>query len=118
MKIKYNKKQFKQFVKYCNYWINKLNITEYEIDFKHHDIDTAARTTYDVRAKLACIQLCLVSEGDFCLQTDLNKLACHEVLHLLLADLGYVIDQTKDFESDLAISAEHSVLQRLLKALL
>jgi len=114
--MKYTKKDFKLFKSRCKHWIKHFGISEYEIDFKHHDIDTAARCTYDVRAKLACFQLALECNGDFCLQTDMDKLALHEVIHLLLAELGYAIHTTKDYMSDLAISAEHSVVQRILKS--
>lgn len=117
MKYKYTDKQYKEYVKHCKKWLTVFGITEWEIDYKHHQIDTAARTTYNNIAKLACFQLTIDGEGDFALQTDLNRLACHEVIHLLLADLVFAIHETKDYCSDLAISREHEVVMRLLKVL-
>jgi len=114
----YSKKDFNKFVSHCKFWLNKFGITEWEIDFKHHQIDSAARTTYNCTAKLACFQLTIRGEGDFCLQSDLNRLALHEVIHLLLADFGYSISETKDYQSDLAIAHEHAVVMRLMKAIL
>lgn len=118
MHYKYTNKQFKQYVKYCKYWVNKFGITEYDIDYKHHKFESAARTTYDCKAKLACFQLTTKGEGDYCFQSDLNKLALHEVIHLLLADFGNTIHETKDSNSDLAIAQEHQVVMRLIKVLL
>jgi hypothetical protein len=114
----YTTEDYDIFVKHCEYWINKFGITEYEIDFQHSELDSVARCTYDVKAKIACFQLSKFVTYDFCEQSDLNKLALHEVLHLLLADLGYTINETKDHYSDLAISAEHAAVQRLVKAII
>jgi len=117
MKYTYNKKQYNEYVRNCKKWLTVFGITEWEIDYKHHKLDTAATTTYNNVAKIACFQLTTEGDGDFCLQTDLNRLACHEVIHLLLADLGFAIHETKDYCSDLAISREHEVVMRLLNVL-
>lgn len=115
---KYSKSDFKLYKKQCLYWIDKFGITEYEIDFKHHKLDgnSCARTTYNIVAKLACFQLTKFTEGEFCLQSNIDKLALHEVIHLLLADFGKTIEFTKDADNDLVIAQEHAVVQRLLKA--
>lgn len=115
----YTEDDFDEFKEHCIRWLYKLGISEYEIDFKHHvlDGDAAARTTYNVKSKLACFQLTTTLNGDFCFQNDINKLALHECLHLLFADFGNTIDKT-DFDSELSIAAEHAVVQRLLKAML
>jgi len=118
MEYQYRKKDFKKFVSSCKFWIDKFGITEWDIEFKHHKIDSVARTTYNCSAKIACFQLTTNGEGDFLLQNDLHKLALHEVLHLLLADFGNAIDKTKDFEHDLVIAHEHAIVMRLLKAIL
>jgi competence CoiA-like predicted nuclease len=114
----YSKKDFSQFKKSVLFWLKKFGITEWEIDFKQHQIDSVAITTYDNKSKLACFQLSINAEYDFCGQLDMHKLALHEVIHLLLADFGYVIQETKYFDSDLAISHEHAVVMRLMKAIL
>jgi hypothetical protein len=113
----YTKKDFKYFKLSVIFWLDKFGITEWEIDFKHHQIDSAARTTYNNKSKLACFQLSKNVEYDFCGQLDMNKLALHEVIHLLLADFGYAIHETKDFCSDMAIANEHAVVMRLMRAI-
>jgi hypothetical protein len=114
----YSKADFSQFKKSVLFWLKKFGITEWEVDFKHHQIDSAAITTYNNKAKLVCFQLSLSIEYNFCEQLDMHKLALHEVIHLLLADFGYVIQETQDYNSDLAISHEHAVVMRLMKAIL
>jgi hypothetical protein len=118
MKYKYTKKDFKQYKQSVFFWLNKFGITEYEVDFLHHQIESAATTTYDCKAKLCCFQLTLKGTFDYCQQDDINKLALHEVIHLLLADFGYAIHETKDLDSDLAIAHEHAVVMRLVRAIL
>lgn len=113
----YIKKDFKEFKKAVIYWLDRFGITEWEIDYKHHQLDNAAaRTTYNNKAKIACFQLTKKIQYDFCHQGDLYKLALHEVIHLLLADFGYAIQETKDYDSDLVIAHEHAVVMRILKA--
>jgi hypothetical protein len=116
MKYKYTKKDFKLFKKSLKYWLDKFGITEWEIDYVQHEIDSAARTTYNNKSKLACFQLANKINYDFCAQLDMHRLALHEVIHLLLADLGYAIKETGDYDSDLAIAHEHAVVMRLLRA--
>ena len=112
----YTKKDFKLYKKSVLYWLNRFGITEWEIDFKHHQIDSVARTTYNCTSKLACFQLTKESQFDYCEQSNIGKLAFHEVIHLLLADFGNAIQETKIFDSDLAISQEHAVVMRMIKA--
>jgi hypothetical protein len=118
MNYEYTNKEFKQFSSSVNYWMNKFGITEWEYEIIHKQTDAAARTTYNNKSKLACFQLTKSIDYDFCGQSDMNKLALHEVLHLLLADFGYAIDETKSYDSDLAIAHEHAVVMRLMKALI
>jgi hypothetical protein len=116
-KYKYTAKNFNQFKISVKYWLNEFGITEWEIDYKHHQIDSAAQLTYNNKSKLACFSLTKKGKADFCFQDDLNRLALHEVIHLLLADFGYAIKESGDFDSDLAIAQEHAVVMRLMKAL-
>lgn len=119
MKHTYSKKDFKLYKSRVKYWLDKFGITEFEVDFKQHDLEgVSARTTYDNKSKLCCFQLATDITYDFCHQDDMNKLALHEVIHLLLADFGFAIHETKDYFSDLAIAHEHAVVQRLLRVLL
>lgn len=114
----YTKKDFKDFEMYIHDWINKFGITEWDYEVMHNQLDgSAARTTYNNKAKIACFQLTVNIEYDFCHQSDLNKLALHEVIHLLLADFGYVLAETKDQWADLVIAHEHAVVMRLLKVI-
>jgi len=116
-KYKYTNKDFNKFKQSVKYWLYKFGITEWEVDYKHHQIESAARTTYNNKSKLACFSLTKKGKADFCFQDDLNRLALHEVIHLLLADFGYAIKETGDFDSDLAIAHEHAVIMRLVRAL-
>ena len=98
--------------------MNKFGITEWQYEVLQHQLDNvAATTTYNNRAKLSCFQLTHKIKYDFCHQSDMHQLALHEVIHLLLADYGYAIQETKEFDCDLAIAHEHAVVMRMMKAL-
>jgi hypothetical protein len=117
-KYTYTKKDFNSFKKSVIYWMDRFGITEFEYQIIHSQIDGgAAITTYNNKSKLACFQLTHKIKYDFCHQSDMNKLALHEVIHLLLADFGYAIHETKDFCSDLVIAHEHAVVMRLLRVI-
>ena len=111
MKYKYTVEQFKAYKTHCEYYLKIFGITEWDIDYKQHKMDDAARVTYNCSARLACFQLTTKGTGDFCFQDDMQKLALHEVLHLLLADIA----ASKASPEEIAL--EHTVIQRLIKAI-
>jgi hypothetical protein len=114
----YTEDDFTKFSERVSYWIDKFGITEYEYEISHEQLDNVcANTTYNCKSKLASFRLSKNITYYFCPQFNIDKLALHEVIHLLLADFGYTICETKDFDSDLAIAQEHQVVMRLIKAI-
>ena len=111
MKYKYTAEQFKAYKTHCESYLKLFGITEWDVDYKHHKIDGAARVSYNNSGRLACFQLTTKGIVDFCYHDDMQKLALHEVLHLLLADIA----TSKESPEEIAI--EHTVVQRLIKAI-
>ena len=111
MKYKYTIAQFNTYKKHCEYYLALFGITEWDVDYKHHKIDCAARISYNNSARLACFQLTTKGTIDFCYHDDMQKLSLHEVLHLLLADIA----ASKESPEEIAI--EHTIIQRLIKAI-
>ena len=111
MQYKYTIKQFNSYKKYCKHYLALFGITEWDVDYKHHKIDAQSRVSYNNSGRLACFQLTTKGTIDFCYHDDMQKLAFHEVLHLLLADI------VKSQESLEENAIEHTVIQRLIKAI-
>lgn len=115
----YTKEQFDEYVSAVKHWLNQLNITGWTIDFKQRHIgeSIAGNTTYNTVSRNACFQLAEFQTGDYCLHDDMNALALHEVLHLLVADLVWTVKELKDDMHDLVIAKEHELINRLIPAL-
>ena len=111
MKYKYTAENFLEYIVHCNYYLKLFGITEWDVDYKHHKIDCAARISYNNSGRLACFQLTTKGTIDFCHHDDMRKLALHEVLHLLLADI------TKARESPEEIAIEHTAIHRLMNVI-
>ena len=111
MQYKYTIKQFNSYKKYCKHYLALFGITEWDVDYKHHKIDAQSRVSYNNSARIACFQLTTKGTIDFCYNDDMQKLALHEVLHLLLADLAMGKESVEE------IAIEHTVIQRLINAM-
>jgi len=71
----------------------------------------AAQTQYNTVSKNASIRLTINSEGDFGVITNVEKLAIHEVLHLLLADWCETAAKMQSSNHDLVVVEEHAVAE-------
>ena len=109
------KQDFKKFKKYCNYWIDKLGLTEWHFyfEFKETRKDKSASAISDITARVATITL--NSKIDSTKDEDLNKIALEEIGHILLANISYYAGQY--FKEDIVTEEEHVILNHLKKAL-
>lgn len=76
-----------------------------------------AQATYNNNTKNASIRLTINAEGDFGMVWDVEKLAVHEVLHLLLADWCETAARLQSATHDLVVGQEHAVLNRLMRVI-
>jgi hypothetical protein len=108
---------FKRFAAKVQSLINELGMTEWHLSITHEQIGggVAAQTQYNTVSKIASIRLTINSEGDFGFITNPEKLAIHEVLHLLLADWCETAAKMQSSNHDLVVAQEHAVLNRLMR---
>jgi hypothetical protein len=109
--------EFERFTAKVQSLVSDMGLTEWNLQIIHEQIGdrVIARTTYDTVSKIASIRLTINIEGDFGVVTDVERLAIHEVLHLLLADWGETVAKMRDANHELAIAQEHAVLNRLMR---
>lgn len=99
--------------------LDAFGMYEWHVTVAHEQIGdrVCAQTTYNNTSKNASIRLTINAEGDFGLLWDVEKLATHEVLHLLLADWCETAAKMQSATHDLVVGQEHAVLNRLMRVM-
>ena len=99
--------------------IHLFGMYEWHLMIAHEQIGdrVCAQTQYNVVAKTASIRLTKQVEGDFGLLWEPERLAMHEVLHLVLCEYCETTAKMGSSTHDLVIAQEHGVLNRLMRAL-
>ena len=121
MKVKtYSPKDFKEYCKRVDHWIKQFNITGWVYSFEHTQLETAcAQVCYNMVARNAVFMLTTSQDNSMETYEDMNYLALHEVIHLLLANLLFVTASTSsDNNNPIVQASEHEVIHQLCQFLL
>lgn len=99
--------------------INVFGLHEWHLTITHDQIGdrVTAQTQYNSVAHTASIRLTKHTEGDFGLEWDVERIAMHEVLHLLLSDYCETVAKLGSAAHELVVAQEHAVLHRLMRVL-
>lgn len=97
--------------------INTLGLHDWHVTISHEQIGdrVAAQTQCNHVARHASIRLTKQNEGDFGIEWNPERLAVHEVLHLLLWDYCETAAKLADVTHPLVVAQEHAVLHRLMR---
>ena len=99
MIITLSKKDFKKFVKYCEYWKKALNLLNWKIYYSFSSIEHLAQVEINYSGRNATITLSTVWEmpGNTLIniEEELERTALHEILELLLSPLEYLASDRK-----------------------
>lgn len=120
MKTKiFTDEEFSTFRARIQYLVDKFGMHEWHLMVTHEQIGdrVCAQTQYNVVAKTASIRLTKQVEGDFGLLWDVERLAMHEMLHLVLCEYCETTAKMGSSTHDLVIAQEHGVLNRLMRVL-
>ena len=120
MKTKiFSDEEFDRFAAKVEELIEKLGLHDWHVTVSHEQIGdrVAAQTQCNHVAKHASIRLTKQSEGDFGIEWNPERLATHEVLHLLLWDFCETACKLGDVSHPLLVAQEHAVLHRLMRAM-
>lgn len=108
------KEDFQYFKTCCLDWQNKLSIKNWSLYFEHTKVEGCyAKTAWSTSEMAATVQLA-TSWDNLRPKTkeELNKLALHEVLHVLLAPLLSEAEYRYTTQ-DAIYSAEHAIVRSL-----
>jgi len=96
-------------------WLIRLGLTDWCIQFRHSKkkTDYRALVSYDTKEREAVFTLSVCWGTSTISHGEINLVALHEVLHLLLADLTDLLPSNKK-----SIVLEHATMRRLEYALL
>jgi len=99
MIITLSKKDFKKFVKYCEYWKKVLNLLNWKIYYSFSSIEHLAQVEINYSGRNATITLSTVWELPdntlINIEEELERTALHEILELLLSPLEYLASDRK-----------------------
>lgn len=100
-------------------YMSDFGMADWVVNVMHDQIGDGvmAQVQYKAVGKYACFRLTKHTEFDYGAGTDPDRLALHEVLHLLLADFCETCAKLGDVGHDLVIAREHEVLHRLMRVI-
>ena len=109
--------RFAAFRKACLKWQQQLGLQDWRLMFeldRKAEADRHARVLYNIENRAAKVIYCARSETD----QSIERLALHEMLHLLVAEALVLAGTRGDDTHADVIREEHRVIERLLKVLL
>lgn len=110
---------FARFERAVRDYMSALGIHDWAVTIQHDQIGEGimAQVQYKALGKSACFRLTKHTEFDYGLDKTPERLALHEVLHLLLADFCETSAKLADSTHDLVIAREHEVLHKLMRVI-
>lgn len=112
--MKTTKKDFNFFVECHKKWCDKLGVKEWSIHYDHDDTRGAYAKTYWKLSEAVSTVVLGHEWNDLRKKTndEIDKLALHECLHLVLAPLVAEAESRYTYE-DMILQAEHAIIRRL-----
>lgn len=101
-----------------NRWQKELGLTDWNIQLRHEALESALATTYANNAgAVATIALNTSwNELDIPTKERIERVALHEVIHVLLSDLSYLAECRYTSKEEIDV-AEHKTVRRLEQVL-
>jgi len=114
--MKTTKKHFDLFKNECLYWIDKLELNNWDVVIEHNSLEKGNANCWSrVEGYVASITLNIEWEGIKPLNTEtIKRTAKHETIHLLLARLSNYA-KSRDYTTDDCYEAEEELVWKLVK---
>lgn len=108
------KQHYLDFQKYAKKWQEKLGVSNWAVYFYHRSLEDAyASTAWQMSGAVATMTFCTNwDNGRELNDAELERVALHEVLHLLMAELISQAEARYTMADSIEI-AEHSIIRRL-----
>ena len=110
---------FRLYKERVEHWLHKFGLTEWSVEGTQMQIGGGvnAQVQYNHVRRHAIFRLTENTEGDYGLTTDPDRLALHEVLHLLVASLVETTAARQSAYDDLVVAEEHAFINRVMRVL-
>ena len=110
---------FKKYGAAVHRWLEAFGVTDWCVTIMHDQIGDRvnAQCQYNTTTKQVCFRLTVNTEGDYGMVIDPERLALHEVLHLVLADYCETVAKLGDPVHPLVASREHEVINKLMRVM-
>ena len=111
--MKTSKKDFKVFVRECEATLDLLSLRDWRVVFLHQDeVDCLGWCRTDVEGKVSSVGLCKDWGNWKPTRDEIKRVAKHEILHVLLADLTQCGKLRQSTDEDFS-TAQHAIIRRL-----
>ena len=111
--MKTSKDDFKAFTKECEVTLDQLSLRDWRVCYFHQDEpDALGWCRTDSEGKIASIGLSRNWQNEKPTRKEIKRVARHEILHVLLADLTQCGKYRQSTDSDFA-TAQHAIIRRL-----
>jgi len=110
--VKTTKKQFEQFIKGCDHWLNFFGLKQWKVYYRFADMnkDDIANVAWKISGRVATMSL-NKDVPDFITTNDIKMSAFHEVCELLFANISTCLG---DYISEIIVNdMVHEVIRIL-----
>lgn len=107
-----------EFKRHALKWAGKFGLKDWRINFKSEKQDDGRMATIHINGDARVAEIILRYGKEKERDSSLERLALHEVLHLLLNDMAQAIARRASDMHDDALREEHKALERLIPVLL
>lgn len=117
--MKVTASEFEFFKKCCAKWIRKLGLTNWAVYYYLEEVEGSyAQTAWDFSGMAASIRMGSEWDGGRPKnRAEIDRLALHECLHLLLAPLIREAE-ARYADEDIILSSEHSIIRSIENSML
>jgi hypothetical protein len=111
-----DRRDFQAFQRHARRWLQRFGLTDYRVNFRLEPKDDSRMATIRMNSDTRVAEITLRFGGER--DSSLERLALHEVIHLMLADLTAVAaTRANDMHAD-CIREEHRLIERVIPVIL
>ncbi len=107
-----------EFKRHAVYWIERFGLKDWRINFKSEPQQDGRMASININGEARVAEIILRTGKEKERDQPLERLALHEVLHLVLNDFAQTIARRADDLHPDSVREEHKVLERLIPVLL
>ena len=109
-------KHFKLFCDTATYWLKRLGVLDYEVEYQHVALEGLGQTEYDVINRWAEMRLSADFGKTVPTDREIKATAFHEVIELMMAELICIASSRYGVSGDDIERAKHRIIRQIENA--